>query len=538
MSSGSDDESYIISAERKAKQNFLREEIVENHYDPQLFMMFCAKKIEPDVDYWDFDELQECVHDFKMTYRRGETLKDVQEAEEKKSKKKAPKGSVENKSNNPESPVKLSESIVTVVQEKVNYEEESLPIPTNKSSNDTDSRTQNKVAQKKTNEKNKLATEVLFADLHPQPIIESPSSYTDSPETLFTISCKRLERNELSSAPSLEFIIKAPEHVEAGFFSQDYYLYPVCTSPLAWECKRKFIDYIWLQETLTTLLPGNFIPPLPPHKSLTSTEQDNLTKRKALLIKFTAALARNTLMLSLPVVEKFFKIPSYDEFTEYKKKIQKSLKRPEIPENLYSLTGALSCNTVSETQRADVFVEYATAAESIEKRLKREVTKVMKGMAVMAERYRSISDTIHQLEILQETVPYKTDARYLCNCLTSSFAHLSEVENGRKQAVKEHFNMYFKYSYLEKDQMKILLKERQNMLSEYQKALIKKKDVEKHKNMFGFYNINAIQEIERTVHEENAMINKNFSIFAKKGADLTTSLHAALANTSSLLPQL
>ena len=537
MSSGSDDDSYIISAERKAKQNFLKEEILESQYDPQLFMMFCAQKKEPDVDFWDFDELQQCVHDFKMTYRRGQTLQEVQEAQEKANNKKAPKGTAASEDQKPENPPKISEPIIIVEHVIANREEDSLPIPTNKKSDDTGLKMQTEV-QKKKKERNEMKSEILPSNFSAQPIVEVLRSSSDITEPTFTVICKKLERNELSTATPLEFIVKAPEHMEAGFFSKDYHIYPVYTSPLAWDCKRRFSDYIWLKETITSLLPGILVPPLPPRKSLTGTEQDTVMKRKELLVKFTAALARNPVILSLPIVENFFKISSQNDFIEYKKKTQKSMKKPEIPENFFSLSGVLNCNIESETKRADMYLEYATAAENIEKRLKREVTKLMKGLATIAERYKAISDNLHQLEVLQETIPYKTDAKHLCNSLTSSFIHLSEVENNRKQDIKEHFNMYFKYSYLEKDQMKILLKERSNVLSDYQKALIKKKDIGKHKNMFGFYNINAIREIERTVQEENAMISKNFSIFARKGADLTTSFHTALVNTSALFPQL
>ena len=101
MDSSSDDESYIIEAERKAKQNYLTEEVLDCNYDPDLFMMFCAEKKEANIDAWSFDELQECVHEFKMTYRRGQTLADVKEAREKEAqeqggKKKSLSGTVKN----------------------------------------------------------------------------------------------------------------------------------------------------------------------------------------------------------------------------------------------------------------------------------------------------------------------------------------------------------------------------------------------------------------------------------------------------------
>ena len=45
-----DDDTYIIEAERKAKQNYLTEEIIENNYDPDLFMMFCGTRKGADID--------------------------------------------------------------------------------------------------------------------------------------------------------------------------------------------------------------------------------------------------------------------------------------------------------------------------------------------------------------------------------------------------------------------------------------------------------------------------------------------------------
>lgn len=62
----------MLEAERKAKQGFLREEVVEAGYSPQLFVAYCETQRGADVDLWSFDELHLCVAEFKKLYKPGD----------------------------------------------------------------------------------------------------------------------------------------------------------------------------------------------------------------------------------------------------------------------------------------------------------------------------------------------------------------------------------------------------------------------------------------------------------------------------------
>ena len=50
MASDDENENYVIEAERKAKQNYLNEEVLEIGYNPELFMEYISKVKEPDID--------------------------------------------------------------------------------------------------------------------------------------------------------------------------------------------------------------------------------------------------------------------------------------------------------------------------------------------------------------------------------------------------------------------------------------------------------------------------------------------------------
>lgn len=277
-------------------------------------------------------------------------------------------------------------------------------------------------------------------------------------------------------------------------------------------------------------LPLSLIPPIPPHKSLSSSEEEIVLKRKELLSKFTSAISRNKLILSLPVVESFFKNSTNENISKTKDFYKKKIKKLERPDQFFSKNGVIECSIANKSEHAEQLFNYSSNAETIEKRLKRQSSCVMKDIKALAETYNNISELFHQLEGLDDLLPCKTNGKSLFNHLNSAFFALSKQEYERQQNFKKHFNMYFKYSYLEKDEMKNLLKLREGFYSEFLKAENKQKNLERHRNMFGCYNIHSLEEVERVIQEENVLVNKNFYSFARESANITSVLHNIWSN--------
>lgn len=73
----------------KKKQNYLRKEIMEQNYDPELFSEFLASKKGDDaldLELWTFRELQEAVIEFKSKldeYEKSQSKKEKEKEEEK-----------------------------------------------------------------------------------------------------------------------------------------------------------------------------------------------------------------------------------------------------------------------------------------------------------------------------------------------------------------------------------------------------------------------------------------------------------------------
>ena len=354
----------------------------------------------------------------------------------------------------------------------------------------------------------------------PPPIVEEKKL-----DDRFIMNCIKYEPNQLSSTPSVSFEILEPILVKGGFFSSDYYLFPVRTNPLGWECKRKFSEFLWLREVLANTLIGTYIPPIPSRKSRQGTPETILNKTTKILSKFTSGLARNTFILSSPVVEDFFKIAEAKEFSKFEKNVKKTYKRPENPEQLVTATGTANCDITFPGSRPEKLLEYTSVTESLEKKLKRHATAVMTDIKAVEAEFNGLSELISNLSELQNMLPYGEGQMRLYHSLSQCMKNLADQEKIRCETFEEYFNMYFKYSYLEKEVMKNMLKDRETAHNDYVGAEMKKKNVEKARNFYGFLNFSTITQVEGVIAQNSVLMNKHFLQLAYQEIHSTTSLH-------------
>lgn len=61
----SEEENYLAEAQRKAKQTFLREEVLQAGLPVDEFTQYLETKRGADIDIWTLKELEECVREFK-----------------------------------------------------------------------------------------------------------------------------------------------------------------------------------------------------------------------------------------------------------------------------------------------------------------------------------------------------------------------------------------------------------------------------------------------------------------------------------------
>lgn len=504
MSSDSDDESYIANAERKAKQNYLYEEIIENNYDPELFTMFCSKSKTPDLDFWTFDDLQECVSQFKLKYRRGQTLKEIIDLDPKTQKVEQPE-----KVEKGEKP----KSVVKKIIQKVEKMSESEPNPL------TCSIIKSKI---------QAATKPNASS----PVIEAQL------ESQYYIKCRPYEHSQLNTIKNLEFVVKSAELVEGGFLTSNYYVYVIHTSPLFWECRRKYTDFLLLQEIIASQFPGHFIPPLPPNKTMGKPESELWPKRLLLITKFLFWVSKSQTILSHPFIKNFFILPSQPEFAKFSKSQKKNLPKIENLESCYSESGQLTCNLFDLSGKFETLTKFLTGSESLENKLKVQSNALLKNLKNVEEDFLALGKGMKDLEGCCEIFKPFEECGKIFSALEKGFLERGLTEKQWIDGVKEHFFEYFGYRKMEKQTLRELIRAKESAWSEFKKAEIRQKMTEKAKDWFGFYNVQAYGEVLRVLNEENLIIKENFSAFGKKSAEIVTNQHSLWGDLSKSLKNL
>ena len=191
-----------------------------------------------------------------MTYRRGQSLQDVKDAEEKKEPK--TKGKIESKSE------PVAASVVAPTKEdntdgnSIQNTSANEKHPTlEKSSTISVKKPEASLQKSNTVNQTKVALPVVKAEKAAEPVKktddqEKPENEADSAiksteetketspiahevlivDQKFSIKCIQAENTELSRAENLTFEVLDAELIEGGFFASNYYLYPVKVLPL------------------------------------------------------------------------------------------------------------------------------------------------------------------------------------------------------------------------------------------------------------------------------------------------------------------
>ena len=181
----------------ESKQLYLREEIIDQGYDPSDFNLYmCNIRQEENIDLnnWTLEELKNVVTNYKESQAsKGNEIKEENDNENQNDNN-------ENQNDNNEN------------QNNINENNQNNNTNTNEETN------------------NNIDTGISIINLQ-----------NANPFDLYqkTGSCTKLEKNELTDREDLRVVISDPVKVNPGFFSLSYFQYKVTTYPLNFSTTRK-----------------------------------------------------------------------------------------------------------------------------------------------------------------------------------------------------------------------------------------------------------------------------------------------------------
>ena len=673
MDSDEDDSSYIIRAEREAKQNYLKEEILENNYDPELFMWYISSVGEADIDSWDFDGLQGVVRDFKMKYRRGQTLDEVQGPREKsdievkqeylhgeilqsgydtdlfmwyieglgepdiniwtfdnlrvavrnfKAKYKIddnlekilaantnnvdPAGSPEaikqqepssiipkvdkaphtEISKDPEVPHKMKElkqkEVKVKKKEKTSNEvtaglthlpreadsgviEESKEEKLNHAEKDSHPALHNDEAnlekeKQALNPHNEENFDESTGQRHEEPLEANQTAVSDQaaivltdpkPESLVdtesfaVLPCNSLQETELSFSSDLIFKCGSPKLQKSGFFSKKFIEYELTTPSLGWKVKRRYSDFVWLRDTLTSTNPGSYVPPLPSKKMMGNFEQQFIKKRQKLLNDFICTVLRDPLLRSSADLIVFLKEENPNSLRLHQQSRAKlaklaKLDKPGTLAEVSTLNGDTICDMNEDPALFDLLSDYLDVAEALEHRLKTSTKSLISSTKRLSSSISEFADMIqdYSASLLQAGLADKQAdvMEGVSNALIKWAAH--EEINGKN--MEDDLKLHFDFKIKEKSIFRQMIQERSFHFANYKRLRTKKNSeslIENARNLFGHFNYKIRSEFERNFGDQVLYDTEHFKALANHEIEKAVSLEALWTITSDYFYQ-
>ena len=334
---------------QEEKQNYLRENILNQGYDTIQFVNFLkSKKGEEgaDVANWTMEDLKKVVQEFieSLNYKDD----DNQETDQ-----------VQNE-NKEQIPPKRKSQEISVLQTPY----------TSKSSSD------------KLNTSNNSDN---FGQKDEDYGIEIPES----------ANCQRLEPGELGKFSDLEIKINSYKKVDGGFLSKSYFSFLIVTNPLDLKAYRRYSDFEWLKERLSVIYNTSILPRL--SKKGKTVEERRINRRMRDLEKFLNFLLKDPLIKNSKILFDFLTIQNDDEFHKTKKYYDKMKTFNEVKE-IKSLSGKV---TVHVNKKKEKYLNYikdnATFNEFVLKKLDDNFKTLKYDFDTIINRVNSFSPIFEQL---------------------------------------------------------------------------------------------------------------------------------------------
>lgn len=425
-----------LEEERKTKQAYLREAIVDAGYNTDRFIQYLLsiKENGADVDNWTLSELQAEVKTYKRLYAVDDVSEIITDQELMASYKRQPSTIFVDL---PETEPIEKQSTFTAPAEE---EPQSLP--------------QEEVKKSITDE---------FVDL--QPVAHSAAQE----ELVITT-----RQPEPQDNPDIEISIIDSKIVKPGFLSRNYAAYGIKSSLREPVIYRKEDDFNLLRSTLVKICPGYVIPALP-ENPIKKLDPEHMQNRRAELEVFLKKVMVHPLLKQLKVIRDFITIENDDLFESLKKDMSKASSPKELSEFLtpegkanviVADSSIQACNDINEASKA--IIDEFTNIKFYNKELLENFNALYNTLYKISSSYKRIAMAYSTTEVEGLFVVFDT--------LGDSFQKMMESCRQFQGSISENFYKYFKYPTREMGAVRSVISQWSDHQSQYKKAKKKLKD--------------------------------------------------------------
>ena len=324
-----------------------------------------------------------------------------------------------------------------------------------------------------------------------------------------------VDKTPLGIADNPSIQVGFPEKVEGGFFSKSYVTYLITTIPLNLKVRRRYSDFDWLRQMLTTLYVGNVIPTTPRKNKIGSDKFGDafLRKRMRTLEKFLNYLLLNPIIKYSQLLYDFISIENEADFNKKKKEYEKMKPPQNINEN-QSLVGRINIEVKKEKE---IFFENIKDNINFNESL---LIKLNENLKLLKTQIENITLKIDEIALIWGEL-CKTSTKYFDgDDIIQTYDQMNKLFTNWSDALKRHNSVihvdireYFKYvknNFKSMKDLVYIVETNKNTYNKNEKYLINKKEDLLRRGDMNKWELDAHDKdnISKLLQDKNAALMK------------------------------
>ena len=292
------------------------------------------------------------------------------------------------------------------------------------------------------------------------------------------INCQILQKSKLSDIKEIKAIISNPRKINDSLLKNNYILYDITTPKLNWYVNRRYSDFIWLREILSSLFPTILIPQLPKKKiGNRRFEEDFIQKRIKGLQNFLDEILKNDIIKTAEPLISFLSLTERNFFEQQMKIINpKNLNADNIL-NIKTFNGKSEIadmenellNNISNRNYFNSVEEFFNSQKDEIKEIKNNLTEYSLLMIKASKHLEQIEQGFNRLNQFYNKANLAKDIcnvfeQYQIFCKNWKRIHINQTN-----IINNKLNEYFKYLKNTGESLVELIKRQNEVQSDYDK---------------------------------------------------------------------
>ena len=299
-----------------------------------------------------------------------------------------------------------------------------------------------------------------------------------------TLVCLISDKNALSNYDNVKIEIALGEKKTGSLFSKSYQTYEISVPLLNLKVIRRYSDFEWLRQTLVSMFTSSVIPPIPKKNKIGGDrfKEQFLEKRTRTLEKFLNLLLQDPNIKSSKILYDFISIEQDNQFNDAKKSYN-NYKPPQQLKDYQTVTGKID---IKVDEGNEIYYQNIKNQTELNQELLSKLNKQLKllnnEMNMVVTRLAEVAKCCEELFNHSVKFEQSDDIKISYYQLNEMFKQWSEALKKQNQIMFMNIREHFKFSKNIFKSMKDLINSADNYKQIYNKA--KKNLISKKEDLF------------------------------------------------------